>query len=153
MNLVLGCVTDSKESIMTTLVVEANNSHRLLGIFEKAQSASYWVTGRVTLVKLLTPLFTSGGLWFVKQQIFLHRLKNTTLHFPFFERGSVGGCNTNDKVSGIFLCPHITFFLMWTLHHLVNFETQDDFNFFLIYIVYHIYQPLRSGRIWHKVNF
>ena len=20
-------------------------------------------------------------------------------------------------------------------------------------IVYHIYQPLRSGRIWHKVNF
>ena len=24
---------------------------------------------------------------------------------------------------------------------------------FIIYHIYHIYQPLRSGRIWHKVNF
>ena len=22
-----------------------------------------------------------------------------------------------------------------------------------IYFFYHIYQPLRSGKIWHKVNF
>ena len=70
-------------------------------------------------------------------------------HVVFFQTGEHKQMDSEEK-------SPLSFF--WHLPRL-NFNICIFFFFFReqLYItesvIYHIYQPLRSGRIWHKVNF
>ena len=42
---------------------------------------------------------------------------------------------------------------LWFIKYFHSIEFFNSTFLFFLLFVYPIYQPLRSGRIWHKVNF
>ena len=74
----------------------------------------------------------------------------------FFEKGATVNNSSNCLILGSNIRPRTHFIsISLSLLHidlLLNLNQVGLFGL-LGFMAYHIYQPLRSGRIWHKVNF
>ena len=75
-------------------------------------------------------------IWSLDKYIYLQNFENTQLFQPsWFGLWYINLCRLFKAKTSLYMY-HI--YIIW-------------FGWFLYHI--HIYQPLRSGRIWHKVNF
>ena len=90
-------------------------SNTRLGIFRMGQSLIQRVTrNNLNFRRKLHSPAIGGRLLFVKKnRSFLDWLEHTTSHLPVFETCPLGSCNIGNKVSGIFLWPHVWIFFSW----------------------------------------